>query len=161
MDECYKTIKYKVDRILGNVNWMNFMTDGSDDNDKRRITNLSVNVPSYGTFYLNNRGSANILQTAMYYFQLLAPEFVQACGGDLSQMNSLATDTCSKIRRLHQIIWTDPCFSHVFMVLYDFQGLQLLIEAIVSKYQGISDIMEKAQAIITAFAHSKLQFAIL
>ncbi len=120
------------------------MTDGSDDNDKRRITNLSVNVPSRGTFYLHNWDSANILQTAMYYFQLLAPEFVQAYGGDLSQMNSLATNTCLKMRRLHQIIWTDPCFSHVFMVLYDFQGLQLLIEAIVSKYQGISDIMEKA-----------------
>ena len=47
------------------------------------------------------------------------------------------------------------------MVLCDSHGLQLLIEAIVSKHQGISDIMEKAQAIVAAFAHSKLQFAIL
>ena len=47
----------------------------------------------------------------MYYFQLLAPEFIQACGGDLSRMNSLATDTCSTMRRLHQIISTDPRFS--------------------------------------------------
>lgn len=73
-------------------------------------------------------------------------------------MNSLA---CSTMRRLHQIISTDPRFSHVFMVLCDSHGLQLLIEAIVSKHQGISDIMEKAQAIVAAFAHSKLRFAIL
>ena len=47
------------------------------------------------------------------------------------------------------------------MVLCDSHGLQLLIEAIVSKHQGISDIMEKAQAIVAEFAYSKLQFAIL
>lgn len=47
------------------------------------------------------------------------------------------------------------------MVLYDSHSLQLLIEIIVSKYQGISEIMEKAQAIIAEFAHLKLQFAIL
>lgn len=161
MDERYETVKKKMDRALGDVNWMSFVTDGSDDNAKRRITNLSVNVPSQGTFYLHNWDSADNSQSAMYYFQLLASEFIQACGGDLSRMNSLATDTCSTMRRLYQIISTDPRFSYVFMVLCDSHGLQLLIEAIVSKHQGILDIMEKAQAIVAAFAHSKLQFAIL
>lgn len=76
MDESYETVKKKVDRALGDVNWLNFMTGGSDDQAKRRITNLSVNVPSQGTFYLQNWESADNPQTAMYYFQLLAPEFI-------------------------------------------------------------------------------------
>lgn len=61
---------------------------------KRRITNFLANVPCQGTFYLQNWDSADNPQTAMYYFQLLAPEFVKACGGDLSRMNNLATDIC-------------------------------------------------------------------
>lgn len=44
MDECYETVKKKVGRALSDVNWLNFVTDGSDDQAKRRITNLSVNV---------------------------------------------------------------------------------------------------------------------
>lgn len=44
--------------------------------------------PSQGTFYLQNWDSADNAQTAMYYFQLLAPEFIQACVGDLYRMNS-------------------------------------------------------------------------
>ncbi len=47
------------------------------------------------------------------------------------------------------------------MVLGDSHDLQLLIEAIVSKHPRISDLMEKAQGIFAAFAHSKLQFAFL
>lgn len=150
-----------MDSALGDVNWLNFVTDGSEDQAKRRITNLSVNGPSQGTFYLQNWDSADNPQTAMYCFQLLAPEFIQVCGGDLSRMNSLATDTCSTMRRLHRIISTDPRFSHVSMVLCDSHGLQLLIEAMISKYKGISDIIEKAQGVVTTFAHSKLQLAIL
>ncbi len=138
-----------------------FCDSWSDDQAKRRITNFSVNVPSQGTFYLQNWDSADTPKTAMYYFQLLAPEFIQACRGDLSRMNSLATDTCSTMRRLHQIISMDPRFSHVFMVLCDSHGLQLLIEAIISKHKGISKTMEKAQGDVAAFAHSKLQFAII
>lgn len=80
----------------------------------------------------------------MYYFQLLVPEFIQACGENLSWINSLATDIHSIMRRLHQIISIDPRFSHIFIVLCDSHGLQFLIEAIVSKHQGILDIIEKA-----------------
>ncbi len=76
IDKSYETVKKKVDRKLGDVNWMNFVTDGSDDNVKRQITNLSVNVPSQETFYLHNLDSADNSQTAMYYFQFLAPEFI-------------------------------------------------------------------------------------
>lgn len=76
MDECYESVKKKVDRALGDVSWLNSVTDGSDDQAKHRISNLSVNVPSQGTFYLQNWEIADDQQTAMYYFQLLAPEFI-------------------------------------------------------------------------------------
>lgn len=46
MDECYETVKKKVELVFGDVNWLNFITDELDDQAKRRITNLSINVPS-------------------------------------------------------------------------------------------------------------------
>ncbi len=73
MDECYETVKKKVDLPLGDVNWLNFMTDRSDDQSKRRITNLSVNLPSQETFHFENWDSADTPQTGIHYFQLLAP----------------------------------------------------------------------------------------
>lgn len=79
----------------------------------------------------------------MFYFQLLALQLIQACERNLSWTNSLATDNWSAIRRLHQIISMSPYFSHIFMVLFGFCGLQLWIEAIISKNKRIFEIMEK------------------
>ena len=46
------------------------------------------------------------------------------------------------------------------MVLCNSYGLQLLIEAIITKHQGISEVIKKAQDVVLVFAHSKLQLAI-
>lgn len=71
-------------------------------------------------------------------------------------MNGLATDTCSSMRRPHQIMSAGPRLSHVFMVLGDSHGLRLLMDAIISKHKGISYTMEKAQGLVAAFAHWKV-----
>lgn len=34
IDECYKTMKKKVDYALGDINWINFMMDRLDNNAK-------------------------------------------------------------------------------------------------------------------------------
>lgn len=85
---------------------MNFRTNEPDNNAKHQIINLLVNTLSQGTFYFYNWDNADNSQTAMYYFQLLAPKFMQVC---------VATDTYSIIQHLHQIISTKPCF---FSCLY-------------------------------------------
>lgn len=44
MDKCYETLKNKLDLELSTVNWLNFVTYGSDDQVKCLITNLSVHM---------------------------------------------------------------------------------------------------------------------
>lgn len=73
----------------------------------------------------------------------------------------MATDTYSTMQRLHQIISTNPCFSHVIMVLCDSHGLQLLIETIIIKHEDISRIIEKTQSVVATFAQLEVQLAIL
>ena len=139
---------------------MNFTCDESDDKARRRIANLSVNLPAYGAIFLRNFHTQDNSQSAEFIKTLIVPEIIDACNGDLARVNSLATDTCLTMRRLHHLIAADPRFSHTFFILYDSHGIQLLIKKIL-ELPYYTNILKSTQAVITAFSYSRLQLGIL
>lgn len=46
INNLYETIKITVDLALGNVNWLTFIINRLDNQVKRHITNLSINILS-------------------------------------------------------------------------------------------------------------------
>ena len=61
---------------------------------------------------------------------------------------------------MHDLMEQDPQFSHVFFVLCDSHGIQLLIKRIL-KLPHYKKLVKQAQVIVAGFAHSKLQLGIL
>ena len=109
---------------------MNFTYDESNDKARRRIANLSVNLPAYGAIFLRNFHTQDNSQSAEFIKTLIIPEIIDTYNGDLARVNSLTTDTYLTIRRLHHLIAADPRFSYIFFILYDLYGIQLLIKKI-------------------------------
>ena len=87
------------------------------------------------------------------------PRIEEACNGNVTHCNSLATDTCSAMRSLHTKIREDTRFKHVFFVLCDSHGIQLFIKKIFELLIYFP-IFKKAQSIAASFSHSRLQLAI-
>lgn len=160
LPQCYDQTSTEVKEILGDVQLLNFICDESDDQAHRCITNLSVNTPQQGAFFLRNFHTKDQNQTASSLASLIIPEIIDACNNDLSRFNSVATDTCAEMRVMHGIMGQDPRFSHVFFVPCDSQGIQVLIEQVLELPQ-YKELVKNARVVIAGFAHSKRQLGIL
>lgn len=64
------------------------------------------------------------------------------------------------MRAMHGLMEQDPRFSHVFFVLCDSHGIQLLIKRIL-ELPHYDKLVKNAQIIVAGFAHSRLQLGIL
>ena len=160
LPECHIDVENKVNALLVECQWLNFTIDESDDKARRRIANLSVNVPSQGSFFLRNYHTQANRQTADFLVQLTAPGIIEACNGDVTRCNSIATDTCAAMRSFHTKMSADPRFKDCFFVLCDSHGIQLLIKRVI-ELVAYQQNFKKAQSIAGAFSHSRLQLAIL
>ena len=139
---------------------MNFTCDESDDKARRRIANLSVNLPAYRAIFLRNFHTQDNSQSAEFIKTLIVPKIIDAYNGDLARVNSLTTDTCSTMRRLYHLMAADPRFLYIFFILCDLHGIQLLIKKIL-ELPYYANILKSAQAVITAFLYSRLQLGTL
>ena len=160
LSECYIDVENQVKNLLTDCQWLNFTTDESDDNARRRIANLSVNFTTHSCLFLRNYHTGASNQSADFLLSLIAPGIEEAWNGDLARCNSLATDTCSAMRSLHTKMGRDTRFQHVFFVLCDFHGIQLFIKKIL-ELPAYSPGFKKTQSIAASFSHSRLQLAIL
>lgn len=160
LPQCYSQTNAEVKELLGDVQFLNFVCDESEDKARRRITNLLVNTSQQEAFFLRNFHTKDQNQTASFLASLIIPEIVDACNNDLSRFNSLATDTCAVMRAMHGIMEHDPQFSHVFFVLCDSHGIQLLVKRILELPQ-YEKLVKNAQVVVAGFAHSRLQLGIL
>ena len=157
--QCYNQVSSEVKELLGDVQFLNFVSDESDDKARRHIANLSVNTPQQGAFFLWNFHTKDQNQTASFLASLIIPEIIDACNNDLSRFNSLATDTYAVMRAMHCLMEQDLRFFHLFFVLCDSHGIQLLIKRILELPQ-YERLVKNAQAIVAGFAHSRLQLGI-
>ena len=54
LPKCYYDTAKKVHKVLQSIQYLNFVTDESDDKAKRRICNLTVNILPHGSFFVKN-----------------------------------------------------------------------------------------------------------
>ena len=104
LSQCYNQIKTDVEKLLGDVQYLNYICNESDDKARCCITNLLVNTPQQGAFFLRNFHTKDQNQTAEYLSDLIIPEIVTSSNNDLSWFNSFATDTCAVMRAMHNKI---------------------------------------------------------
>ena len=95
LPQCYNQLSSELKELIGDVEFLNFVSDESDDKARRRIANLSVNTPQQGAFFLRSFHTKDQNQTASFLASLIILEIIDACNNDLSRFNSLATDTCA------------------------------------------------------------------
>ena len=98
LPQCYNQLSLELKELLGDVQFLNFVSEESDDKARRRIANLSVNTPQQGAFFLWNFHTKDQNQTASFLASLIILEIIDASNNDFSRFNSLATDTCAIMR---------------------------------------------------------------
>ena len=84
------------------------MCDESDDKARHCITNLSVNTPHQGAFFLQNFHTKDNNQTSAFLASLITPEILTTCNNDPSQFNNLAINTCAVMRAMYELIEQNP-----------------------------------------------------
>ena len=97
LDETFLDVRSKVLGLLTEQKNLQFILDESPDINHRRIVNLSVMVPRFGCFFLENKGvkdetldSSSFVNWFFYKTQLYYP--------DPRRISSLATNTCIVMR---------------------------------------------------------------
>ena len=78
----------------------------------------------------------------------------------LERVNSINTDTCSTMQKLHEILQITSELEHVFFTLCDSHGLQLLIKNIL-ELPWFADVAKSISKIVEGFRKAHLQLAIL
>jgi hypothetical protein len=123
------------------------------------MLNLSVVLPSYGPFYLENEHVGDKALNARFMVEWLFQKTRVYCS-DPRRMSSLTTDTCATMRKTWTGIEEDPRMEHCFVVPCDSHDLQLLIKDILET-EPFATTIAKVQAIVSTFHRAKKQYAIL
>ena len=128
----YEEVKKEVEEVIdtqGRGNYtLNFISDESDAMNKDRITNLSLNTNDGQSFHITTVATGSTDHSARLLFEGLLARIRDVTKGNLQRWNSLCTDTCATQRRVHELVAQHPETQHVFTVLCDSHGLQLLIK---------------------------------
>lgn len=158
--QCYSQVNTEVKELLGDIQFFNFVCNKSNNKAHHCITNLSVNTPQQGAFFLQNFHTKDKNQTAAFLASLIISEIIDACNNDLDCFNSMATDTCAVMRAMHFLMGQDLRFAHIFFVLCNSHRIQLLIKQIL-ELPHYEKLVKKAQTIVAGFAYSRFQLGIL
>ena len=98
LDQCYSEVVRKVESVLATQEQLNFVLDESPNLNSQQIVNLSVVIPNYGSFYLNNHHVGDKDLGAAFFVDWFIRCTMLYCT-DFKQISSLTTDTCSTIRK--------------------------------------------------------------
>lgn len=156
----YEEMKKKVDRIIDSQGVgcrLNFISDESDALNKDRIMNVSVNVSEGQAFHLTTCNTGSLKADHKGLYNLLVSKIKAQIGEDLSRWSSLCTDTCGTQRAVHKELGRHSETLHVWAVLCDSHGLQLLIKDVFVDRRNLRAIpfykigMARAQALSKVF----------
>jgi hypothetical protein len=160
LEEMYNTKKEEVCQRISAARYLNFTTDESESIRGDRIANLSLNLVQGGTFHLSSLNTGSKTHTSENLAAIALDELQKWTENRMNCINSINTDTCNTMRRMHEILQEQPELKHVFFTLCDSHGLQLLIKDIL-KLPWYSDVVKSISKIVATFKKSPLQMAIL
>jgi hypothetical protein len=160
LTECYTYVKSQVDQQIARVTNLNFICDESTDISNNRVINLSIVIPPFGSFFLENIPVNDDKLDSDYLVDWFFNAIHPWVGDDYSRVNSITTDTCNTMRSFWKKLEKDPRLAHAFFILCDSYGLQLLIKDLL-KVPLFKDIHRKCKAIAKGLRKAKKQYAIL
>ncbi|KID81003.1 transposase [Metarhizium guizhouense ARSEF 977] len=156
LPEFYQELHGEVFKRISSSEWFNIVFDASDNISGHRIVNVSVQIPDGPAFYWKTFDTGDEQHTAENWVKLIWREMQQLCGGDLSRINSICTDTENTMRSVHDLLGKFPQLSHTNFSLCDSHGLQLLIKDILL-LPFFEDLNNDVNTLLTFFSRSKLQ----
>jgi hypothetical protein len=159
LDQTYLEVRSRVLSILDEQSSLQFVLDKSPDINHRRMVNLSVVIPKFGSFYLENEDVKDKSLNSQFLVEWFFQKTKQYCS-DSKRMSSLSTDTCATMQKTWTGLEEHPLLKHAFFIPCDSHGLQLLIKDVLES-QPFCDIIAKAQMIVSTFHRAPKQYAIL
>lgn len=157
LDTIYTDIKRQTDALIFAMPWLNVITDESSNINKARICNLSVHSVHGSLHYLSEDIGAKRMDS-VGAAKWLKDKLDVLTNGDLSKINSIATDTCSTMYKMWLELQKFPEFAHCFFIPCDSHGLQLLVKDIL-KIPCFKLLHDKAKKVVRAFRKAHLQLA--
>lgn len=163
LDEEYERVSDEVNNFLRGEIRLNLTADESTAGNSDRVANIAVNTTAGGSFHLHTMNLQDRNATAEEVAQMVIERAKQVTGDDLLRWNSICTDTCSTMRSMHNLLERNASTKHVFSVLCDSHGLQLLVKDILG-LQGIeyyTSTLANAVFLSNTLRKSKLSLAIV
>ncbi|CAD0083660.1 unnamed protein product [Aureobasidium vineae] len=144
LEAVYAEVQKEVEQVVetqGRGNYtLNCISDESEAMNEDRITNLSLNTANGQSFHITTTATGSADHSARALFDGMLPRIKKVTKGDLTRWNSLCTDTCATQRKLHELIHQHPETRHVFTILCDSHGLQLLVKVLCHGSKSLSAI---------------------
>jgi hypothetical protein len=162
LDEVYESTKAAVYEKLASAKDFNIITDETSDISYNRILNLSV-MANGNSFHIFSENMAATRLTAENIARWLFRHLETLTGGNWRKINSVATDTCSIMRAVWDIMAIDPRMlqAKTLFIPCDAHGLQLLVKDIVENIPIYSNLAKQTGTIVCFFHKSPLQYALL
>lgn len=167
LNEDFERVQDLVNHALEGEQRLNLTADESTAKNSDRVANIAINTAACGSFHLETASVRDRNVTAEEVFSIVTSHASRLTSGNLSRWNSICTDTCSTMRSLHSLIQKAVETSHVFTVLCDSHGLQLLLKDICSiqdsphAVQYYGQTLAEATFLSSLLRRTKLSLAII
>jgi len=159
LDAVYCDIQADIDAFITSSDKLNIVTDESSNINHSRICNISIQTSAGAIHYISEDVGSKKLD-ARGCALWLSQHLFSITNSDISQINSIATDTCPTMRKMEKELQISDQFKHIFFIPCDSHSIQLLIKDILS-IPRLKAILSNAQDIVIAFNKSPLQYAYL
>jgi hypothetical protein len=128
LEKLYESIRQRVkDEILKSGSLINIAVDESTNISNERIQNTSIITMDGQSFHWLSKDLGSTQQSADEIAKAVLTNLVDMTDGDLSLVNSLATDTCNTMKSTWEKLGQDERLKNCFFVPCDSHGIQLLI----------------------------------
>ena len=159
LDEVYEDTRNAVETALSLLPRLNITFDESIDLSGRRIINLLAGSPQ-GAFFVGHTVIGDVTASVQFMADWAVDVIGTVTDGNVARLNAVCTDTCNTMLATHSILQRRDEFKHLFCILCDSHGLQLLIGDIL-KHPTFQETLSRAQAVVAFIRNSPKQHALL
>jgi hypothetical protein len=159
LEKLYNIVRQRVkEEILRPGNPINVVVDESTNVSNERIQNTSIVTMDGRSFHWLSEDLGSAQQSADEIAKTILAHLIEITEGDLSMINSLATDTCNTMKATWGKLGEEDKLKDCFFVPCDSHGIQLLIKDILTLSE-IAPLWTTALKVVSAFKGAPLQHA--
>jgi len=165
----YNEISRKVQQCVDQEKYLNIAADETTNFTNSRVLSFCCNIYGSGSFFIHSErllGESVDAQFTAKWVEERIQHLINPAGttlgwseqqGHFKRINSIAFDTCNTQRAAQRVLKAIPHLQHVFYVLCESHGLQLLMKDVIEKHAWIKRIVDACQQLAVAFTTSPKQ----